>query len=463
IEEVQPGDPTRYRAPQGWMPFETGREIIRVLDGQDRAITLRSTVNGPILTTPALAQVAPIGHVTAIAWTGAQPDDHSFSALLGLMTAQDRAGAQVALSDMVGPVLNVVLADQRGVGRITAGAVPRRDAAHQTGGRMPAPGWLPENRWQGVDAAPQPPAPGDGLVSATGEGPGGPRMARLTRLMNSREIHSRDSLIETQLDIVSPVARQILPLVGAELWFTGEPAAAGTPERQRQDALGLLAEWDGAMNEHLPEPLIYAAWMTALQDRMIRDELGPLSDDIHDLRPGFIEAAFRNTRGAARWCDVIQSAPVEDCAAIARQALDAAILDLSARHGPDVTSWRWGNAHEAQQINPALGRIPGLGWAVNLVQSTSGGDFTLALAGSAGFGPLPWRQVTGAGYRAVYDLADPDSSVFVISTGQSGHPLSRHYDDMAGLWRRGEYVTMSLDPALARAAARGTTRLEPAP
>ena len=47
------------------------------------------------------------------------------------------------------------------------------------------------------------------------------------------------------------------------------------------------------------------------------------------------------------------------------------------------------------------------------------------------------------------------------STGQSGHFLSRHYDDMAQLWRRGEYVPMSLDVNLARAAAVGVTRLMP--
>ena len=70
--------------------------------------------------------------------------------------------------------------------------------------------------------------------------------------------------------------------------------------------------------------------------------------------------------------------------------------------------------------------------------------------------------MAGAGYRGVYDLADPDSSVFVIATGQSGHPLSRHYDDLAERWRRGEYVTMSLDPTLARAGARGITVLSPA-
>ena len=75
--------------------------------------------------------------------------------------------------------------------------------------------------------------------------------------------------------------------------------------------------------------------------------------------------------------------------------------------------------------------------------------------------PNPFHNVHGAGYRGVYDFADPNSSVFIISTGQSGHFLSRHYDDLAQLWRRGEYIPMSLDEDLARAANEGITILTP--
>jgi penicillin amidase len=105
--------------------------------------------------------------------------------------------------------------------------------------------------------------------------------------------------------------------------------------------------------------------------------------------------------------------------------------------------------------------VPCVKWFVNIRQSTSGGDNTLQRGRIRGTGPNPYENVHGAGYRGVYDFADPDSSVFVISTGQSGHPLSRHYDDLGELWRRGEYVPMSLDPDLARAAAVGITMLNP--
>lgn len=467
IEEVQPGNSGRYRGRAGWTDFATRREVIRVLDGADQSITLRQTENGPLVPglAPGLAEVTPQGHVAALHWTGASDRDSTMSGLIALMRAPDTDSAAAALSRVVAPALTATLADEDGVRQITAGLLPGRAADHPTAGAMPAPGWLEATRWgdPAPAAADGQGGASSGLLIATEEpGSAAMRRGRLTRLLQDREVHSRDSFIAAQIDVVSQAARALLPLVGADLWFTGEPAAAGTTERQRQDALALLAEWDGEMNEHLPEPLIYAAWMRALQDRLIRDELGPLADDITRLHPGFLDAVFRNRGGAASWCDIAQSAPVEDCTTIARQALDRAILDLTERFGPDVTSWRWGDVHAARHRHPGLAGLPALDWVVNLTQSISGGDFTVATSGLGGRGENPYEAVTGAGYRGVYDLADPDSSVFITSTGQSGHPLSRHYDDLADLWRRGEYIGMSLDPELARAAALGVTRLLPA-
>jgi penicillin amidase len=110
-----------------------------------------------------------------------------------------------------------------------------------------------------------------------------------------------------------------------------------------------------------------------------------------------------------------------------------------------------------------LGSVPGLRYFVNIRQSTSGGDNTLNRGRTkGGSGKTAFLNVHGAGYRGVYDFADPDSSVFIISTGQSGHLFSRYYDDLGSLWRRGEYIPMSLDADLARAAAVGITDLLPA-
>mgnify|MGYP005997215021 FL=1 len=215
------------------------------------------------------------------------------------------------------------------------------------------------------------------------------------------------------------------------------------------------------MNEHLPEPLIYSAWMRALQDRLIRDELGPLARAYTHVEPLFIERVYRDLDGASVWCDVLQSAAVETCSDIARLALDDALLWVGETYGTALESLRWGDAHTADHKHPVLGNVPFVKWVVNIRQSTSGGDNTLMRGVTSGKGDQPFTNVHGAAFRGVYDFADPDSSVFIIPTGQSGHPLSRHYDDLGELWRRGEYVPMSLDPDLARAAGVGITHILP--
>jgi penicillin amidase len=146
---------------------------------------------------------------------------------------------------------------------------------------------------------------------------------------------------------------------------------------------------------------------------------------------------------------------------MARLALDDALVWISERYGSALESLRWGDAHQATQDHPVLGEVPILRYFVNIRQSTSGSDNTLQRGKTSGRDPDPFHNVHAAGYRGVYDFADPDSSVFITSTGQSGHPLSRYYDDMAQLWRRGEYIPMSLDEELARAAAVGVTRITP--
>ncbi len=480
LEELNPADTERYRTPDGWKTFENRKTIIEIKDAAPITVTLRWSDNGPILpgSHMDLDTITPRNHVAALSWTALDPADTTMSAAIRLMQARSVAEGIAIGKDYVAPAMNVTMADQDGVAMVMFGKMPARNEGMNGQGRLPSLGWMVQNRWQGYlpyASNPRFVNPSGGIVGNTNNKTvdrpfprhvsfnwgDTQRVQRWTRLMQEREVHSRESFIAAQLDTVSPAARTILPLIAADLWFTGEAAPAGTTERLRQRALEILAEWDGDMNEHLPEPLIYAAWVRALQNRLIQDELGPLADAFTHVEPLFIERVFRDIDGAARWCDVMQSASTESCTDIARMSLDDALLELSERYGPNVESWRWGDAHQATHDHPVLGRTPVLNWFVNIRQSTSGGDHTLDRGLTAGTGPDPFQNVNGAGYRGVYDFADPDSSVFIISTGQSGHPLSRHYDDLSVLWRRGEYVPMSLDPELARAAATGITVLEP--
>ena len=480
MEEVNPDSPEEYRTPEGWAPFQTRKSIINVKDGTPVTLTLRWTQNGPVLPGShfRLASVTPAGHVAAVSWTALSPDDTTLSAGVGLMYARNVEEAIAATEPHVAPSQNLTLADASGIAMKTIGAMPARDPASDTQGRLPALGWREQNRWQGLlpyDRNPEFVNPAGGLLGNTNnkfidrpfpehvtfDWGDTQRIHRWQRLMQTRQVHTRDSFIEAQLDSVSFTARSLLPLIGRDLWYTGDPAPEGTPERLRQDALRLLADWNGEMNEHLPEPLLYATWLRELQEKLIRDELGPVADDFTHVDPVFIERVFRDIDGAARWCNILQSTAEESCADIARQSLDAALLWITERYGRNLESLRWGDLHQATHDHPVLGEVPVLRYFVNIRQSTSGGDNTLMRGRTIGTGENPFLNVHGAGFRGVYDFADPDSSVFITSTGQSGHFLSRHYDDLGELWRRGEYIPMSLDEALARAASVGVTRLLP--
>jgi penicillin amidase len=480
MEEVNAENPSEYRTEEGWKKFRTRQSIINVADGTPKTLTLRWSDNGPILPLDMfdLASVTPRGHVPALSFSALSPADTTMSAAFNMIKTENVTAAIAALEGYIAPSQNVTFIDRDSIGFKVIGAMPKRSINHQTQGRMPALGWVRDNQWDGrlsYSDNPEVINPETGIIGNTNnkttdadfpnhvsfEWGDSQRINRLKRLMEMRKVHTRESLIEAQLDTVSFTAQSLLPLIGKELWFTGEAGERGTLAWQRTTALSLLADWNGEMNEHLPEPLIYSAWLRAIQTRLIRDELGPLAEEFTHVEPLFIERVYRDIEGASVWCDVIQSAPVETCDQIASRALDDALVWLSDNFNRDPNALRWGDAHQATHDHAVLGKIPVLHYFANIRQSTSGGDNTLLRGRTRGGDVNPFHNVHAAGYRSVVDFADPDSSVFVTSTGQSGHFLSRHYDDLGQLWRLGEYVPMSLDPRLARAAATGITTITP--
>ena len=480
IEELNLSNPNKYRTENGWAEFKTDDQYIKVKNSSDFKIERKWTENGPILPHKFydLLSITPKNHVVSLSWTGLSETDTTLSSAIKLMLSQNVKKALISLEDFYTPSLNFLLVDDGEMILKTVGKMPRRSPLHQTQGRMPSLGWKPENNWRGFWGFEVNPT----IISSAGDIFGNTnnkitndefpqhvsyfwgdtqRILRWQKLMQNRAVHTRESFIETQLDTVSPTARSLLPLIGSELWYSQPMGEPGSSQRLRFDAISMLASWNGEMNEHLPEPLIYSAWIKFLQKNLIEDELGPISVRFTSINPIFIEKVFRDIEGASVWCDIKHSSKRETCPEIAKKSLDDAILWLKEKYAKNLNALRWGDAHEAFHRNETLGNVPILKYLVNIRQSTSGGDNTLMRGKSLGIGDEPFLNIHSAIYRGVYDFADPDSSVFIISTGQSGHFLSRHYDDLGDLWRRGEYVPMSLDPQLARGASIGITTIFP--
>ena len=363
IERVNPENPLEYRTPDGWERF--GQRRFRVeIDGAEPALfTARSTRHGPVLEGEMFgaSSVTPEGHVAALSWTALDSEDTTFTALHDMGAAATVSAGMEAVSKARAPAVVVTLADARNIGMVVAGTAPARRPESPTRGRLPSPGWTGKNDWTGTLPDRDKPrllSPSEGAVAnANNRLTNAPyprhlsydwsrpyRINRIEKELAGRRFHSRDSFVALQGDTVSEMARTVLPLIARDLWWTG---TARQGPALRSDALERLAEWNGEMDQHSPEPLIFAEWMRQLTRRLAADELGALFAEVEGLRPLFVERVYRNLGGAAVWCDVTKTPEPETCAEIAAAALDDALTRLERTYGRGIDGWRWGVAHSA--------------------------------------------------------------------------------------------------------------------
>jgi penicillin amidase len=471
IEKLDPSDPGRYLTPDGSRPFERRRVTVKVKDAPDVILELRETRHGPVLSDvhgPA-ARAAPPGHVIALRWTALDDDDLTAQAGSRMALAQDWPGFVAALRDFHGPQQNVLYADIDGnIGFIAPARVPRRKPENRIQGYMPQPGWDAAYDWNGYipfDELPRAFNPASGALATannkivpddypytlTLEWAEGYRAQRIFSLLAGRRKHSAESFRAMQQDVLSPMAVELLPLL-----LRPEP----TSERGRTGR-ELLRAWDGSLDANRPEPLIFAAWRRELGRRLYADELGDMFEEAWSQRPAFMVNVLSGR--TPEWCDDVTTERAESCDEQVVRALDAALAWGVDRWGEDVRRWRWGEAHVARFRHRAFGQVPVLGWFFNLDEPTGGGPFTINAGAYRLADPTqPFADIHGPSMRAIYDLDDPDRSIFIHTTGQSGNPLSPLYRNFLGLWGRGEYIPMTTRRDQIEAGSLGRLRLIPA-
>jgi penicillin amidase len=123
---------------------------------------------------------------------------------------------------------------------------------------------------------------------------------------------------------------------------------------------------------------------------------------------------------------------------------------LQRRFGRDPAGWRWGRVHEIEFTHPLGGANALLRRIFNRRAPGAGASETVTQNGY--LATDPFRGVWGPVYRMVADLGDPHRSRWQLTTGQSGQPGSRHYDDMIEGWRTGHTNPVLLEEHDVRAA-----------
>ena len=449
VERVVPDRPDHYQTPDGPLPFAVREETILVRGGQPVPIKIRSTRHGPVISdaVPAIAVAASTpGDILALQATWLLPDDRTADAFHAMTRAADAGQFRAALERFSGPPQNVHFADVDGAfGMVTAGRIPVRAEGD---GWMPAQGFTARERWPSFipfDRLPQRAGrPYEAIGNAnnrvvddsypffiTREWDAGYRAQRLMERLDEPGRHRPETSAAIMSDTVSLAARTLVPMLA--------PMVARST--RTGPALDRLVAWDGAMDRQRAEPLIFTAWLRELTRAILEDELGDLFEEFWDLRPALLQHIVTTDPA---WCDDLATADrVENCGDQATAALERAMAFLGERHGADMARWQWGNAHVARFSPPYLGDVPLLGRLFSAEVATDGGYDTLNRGHMRiAQDTAPFRNLHGAGFRGIFDLADLDRSRFMIAVGQSGNPLSRHFLDLTLPWRDFAWLTL---------------------
>jgi len=499
LERVYPEG--NYLYGDGRLPLETRVEEVAVADGDPFTVEISSTRHGPIVTRAlpetAVASGAPVpsdspaggrdGYVVAVAWAGLVPG-RTLGGLLDLARATSPAEVAAAAALLDAPAQNILYATSDGdVGYQAAGRIPIRSqsvvGAVPADGTWPRPGWDPAFDWEGflpAENLPRALNPAEGFIIAANQAPtvegGGPFISadfdygfRSQRLRNLLVAHLEEGAKVTvedandlMLDSAHPIAGVMVPAI---LRLTVESEFIRQAIRElrlwRDEGYPNDADSAGAaffntiwanvltltFGDELPQDVVPngdSRWMQVLV-RLMEDERNPWWDDVSTLR-------VTETRDE-----------------ILVRAVELARFQLTNSLGKDADRWRWGDLHRVRLEHAFLTperTVGPLAWLANPTPFEVSGGTASVLA-------TTWDAATPSGERAdfttvsapsmrmVVDLADRDRSTWVVISGTSGHPTSRHFADQVAAWRDGEWFAWPVTRASVDAAARDTLTLAP--
>ncbi len=488
IEKFHPEHPNQYEYMGKWEEAQVIHEEIRVKGAQAPVIEeVRVTRHGPILTTfvPSASDTSSSnGHQAqelplALHWSG-QEKHNIVSAVQQMNRATNWEEFRAGLRDWDLPPQNVVYADVDGnIGYVMAGAIPIRARGQ---GLLPSPGWTGEYEWTGYipfDELPQAFNPEQHFIVTannrvvddsypyyiTNEWLNGYRARRIRDLLMSKQKLSLSDMATIQSDQYSLPAVEIVPHM--------LKVPATTPVEKA--ALETLRTWNYVLAANSSAAAIYSAFLFKFErivfGAMLGDEevvlqnyLG-IGNTILNPQNGYASRGkallirLLNEHDDSWFADAVIANGPKTWDAALNSAFQAAIEELRAKLGDDVTRWRYGAIHKMTYNHP-LGMVKPLKKIFNRGPIPVGGDIDTVNMGSS-LTNQPEVVVTVPSYRQIVNLADPKASLSIHHPGQSGHPASKHYSDFIKPWLRVEHHPMLFERSMVEENAAGTLNMVP--
>jgi penicillin amidase len=427
--ETSSEDGERYLDGGQWIEYSVRAETLQVRGSLPEVVRVRETVRGPVVSDA----MPGLGADLSVVWTASTSDARS-TGLWDMNRAGGVAEFDRAVRGFSQPHQNVVFASIAGrIGYRLGGRVPVRgdwDGSVPVSAERMGAGfrgnWPPAMHPAGLDPAAgfivtannlQAPDLGT-AVSTDYAAPF--RAGRIADRLASRSDWDAESVYELQHDVYSPLGVRYRTL------------AVETARRMGEgDAASRLEAWDGQVDTDSRGAPLFYSWLYRLRTLIAADEYA--ENPAWGFFPTKALMSVLDQGDASPWIDDVRTPETENLDGLAEQAMRDALL---AAHPIGKNRWL------QRLFGFSIGPYPSPG-GPNTVRPD---DYRKWEALDSTSWSPPWVSEYGPSERFIAELGpDGPTGRFLIPTGQSGNPFSRHYRDLNDRWRSGELVEIPLE------------------
>lgn len=451
-EKNNPANPDEYQTTGGWEKYKTIKKIIKIKDSSDVVQFVKSTEHGPVINglIDGLDKTEPV----SMSWIYTKEPLRLLDAVYGLSHAADMDAFRKSVGLIAAPGLNVMYGDAQGnIGWFASGKLYKRPETVNPNFILNGTNGIDDKK-EFLDYSENPSAinpPSHYVYSANNQPeaingylyPGyylpADRAQRISGLLQPKHNWDKKSVGDMMTDNKSAVAVS----VASELIASTDIGKLSAIEKE---AVKELRKWDGSNGLQDVGPTIYNKWLYFYLKNTFGDELGKENFKIFLGTHGVKQIiAHQVANENSPWWDDITTSITETRSDILTRSLKQATASLEKEFGNSVSTWKWHRIHIVEYNHP-LGSIGVLRPFFNV------GPFEVA--GSNEVINNMFFEYTdkdeysvkgGPSTRRIIDFSDIENSWSVLPTGQSGNPLSKHYDNQAALYNQGKFRKMKMN------------------
>lgn len=448
---------TNYLIDGNWKELNIRIDTIKVKDSSDIVIKVKSTHRGPIINFGnKFVRGSNVGQYLSMKWTGYELSDDLY-AFYKINKARDYKDFREAIRFFNCPAQNFLCADSKGnIYYKAGGRIPVRNYSIFL---FPMDGSSSINDWKGYlefDKTPELLNPESGFIATNNNPPSfefikiigdlwepSSRSVRINQLLKQGQKFDIDDFKKFQMDIVSPYAKDIsLQIIKA---FEN----SRTEDNLLKTTINLFQNWNGELKKYETISAVYNVFLVKLIENTFKDEMG---EKLYEqfLLVGNVplrvihKLLTQNFSDSISIFDDVQTKKLETKDEVIRKSLVEAIKYMKDNYGDDYNSWQWGELHKVKFHHLFSGKNSLIDRVFDTESYPIGGDQTTLLNSSYRY-YKPFENYLGPSMRQIVDLSKIDSSLIIITSGQSEHIASDNYKDQFLMWLNGEYILFITD------------------